>query len=286
MTTIAHLHRIIFVVSATITLGPLAEAAPITFNTALPLSEDEGVVRQQIIYSHTSDYRLGVRREVDTFKSVSVAGYGVTSKLAVFGVVPIVKRDIETGPVSNSVSGLGDATLFARYQIYQKDGPGRTMRLAPFAGVVLPTGETGRTGDGSTDVFGGLVLTAASTDWNFDTQIKYVANGKANGLQRGNTISLDGSLQYRLHPGKIDAQTSGFLFTVIEASLSHAENDQRAGIDDANSGGDLLILSPGLQYATRRWIAEAAIRVPVLTNLNGTALAPDYSVLASLRVNF
>jgi len=286
MKTLFPLRRNLCAFGALVALAPLAEAAPITFNTALPLSEGEGVVRQQIIYSHASDDRLGLRREVDTFKSVSVAGYGVTSKLAVFGVLPIVKRDTEIGPVSNSVSGLGDATLFARYQIYQKDGPGRTMRLAPFAGVVLPTGETGLTGDGSTDVFGGLVLTAASTDWNFDTQIKYVANGQANGLQRGNTISLDGSLQYRLRPGKIDAQTTGFLFGVIEASLSHAENDQLAGIDDANTGGDLLILSPGLQYATRRWIAEAAIRVPVSTNLNGTALAPDYSVLASLRVNF
>ncbi|MEE9380713.1 MAG: transporter [Hyphomonadaceae bacterium] len=264
----------------------MAMAAPITFNTALPLSEEEGVVRQQIIYSHASDDQLGVHREVDTFKSVSVAGYGVTSKLAVFGVLPIVKRDIEIGPVSNSVSGLGDATLFARYQIYQKDGPGRTMRLAPFAGVVLPTGETGRTGDGSTDVFGGLVLTAASTDWNFDTQIKYVANGKANGLQRGNTISLDASFQYRVFPGKITANTEGFTFAVLEANITQSDRNQLAGLVDANSGGEIITLSPGLQYATRRWIAEAAIGLPIITNLNGTALAPDYSVRASVRVNF
>ncbi len=58
------------------------------------------------------------------------------------------------------------------------------------------------------------------------------------------------------------------------------------GVDDPNSGGIQVFVSPGVQYAAKRWIAEAAVRIPVVNDLNGDALEPDYSIITSLRVNF
>ncbi len=187
-------------------------AAPIATNTALPLSADEIIVRQQFVMTRSSDRITGISRRVDRFESRTVLGYGYSSKLALFGVLPLVDVSTEIGAASASEFGLGDAALFARYEVFRSDRPGRTLRIAPYAGVRLPTGRDGKTGDGSVDVFG--------------------------------------------------------------------------GVTNPNSGGFQLYLTPGLQYATRRWIADLGVKVPVVNDLNGMALEPDYSILTSIRINF
>lgn len=263
-----------------------ASAAPITFNTALPISTGEALFRQQFIVTRASDKLFGVSRSVTTFQSVSVVGYGPARRTAVFGVLPVVHIDQEVGSERAEATGLGDSKLFARYEIFRADGPGRTFRLSPFAGVTVPTGEEDETGDGSLDVFGGLIATFAMTDWVFDGQAQYVANREANGFERGDQASFDVSLQYRLLPNRLETSTSGFLFGVIEANVSYLGEDRLFGVDDPNSGGVVVSVSPGVQYAAKRWIAEAAVRIPVAADLNGNALEPDYSVIASLRLNF
>ncbi|MDQ7019657.1 MAG: transporter [Robiginitomaculum sp.] len=263
-----------------------AFAAPITFNTALPVSKGEFLARQQFIVTNLSDRLGGMKRDVTVRAGVSVLGYGVTPKLAVFGVAPLVNIDREIGTMNRNDTGLGDATVFARYEIYRKDRPGKTIRIAPFAGLTLPTGRTGKTGDGSTDGFAGLIFTAASTNWNFDSQIKYTVNRRAKGFARGDTISADASLQYRLSPNAITVSTHGFLYGVMEANLTQLQRDRLGGLINPDSGGTQAFLSPGLQYATRRWIAETALKIPVVNDLHGAALAPNYSLITSLRFNF
>lgn len=264
----------------------ISSAAPITFNTALPVSDEEVIVREQFIFAHSSDDVLGFQREVDQFTALTVVGYGVTSRLAVFGILPVTHINREIDGNDTDVTGLGDSMLFARYEIFRRDNRGRTLRVAPFAGVRVPTGEDGRTGDGSTDVFGGLILTSASVKFNLDAQVAYNINREADGVETGDSVSFDGSLQYRLLPMKITAETRGFLFGVLEGNVTHNDETQIAGVRNLNSGGTQISISPGIQYATQRWIADLAVRIPVLNNLNGTALAPDFSVLTSFRVNF
>ncbi len=72
-------------------------AAPISTNTALPLSADEIIVREQFIMTRSSDHLSGTRREVDRFELRTVLGFGATSKLALFGVLPLVYVDREFG---------------------------------------------------------------------------------------------------------------------------------------------------------------------------------------------
>ena len=261
-------------------------AAPIATNTALPLSTDELIIRQQFVMTRSSDQISGISRSVDRFESRTVLGYGFTSKLAVFGVLPLVDISADIGATSSSEFGLGDSALFARYEVYRSDRPGQTLRIAPYAGVRLPTGRDGKTGDGSTDVFGGLITTMASTQWVLDSQLRYDHNREADGFERGDSTSFETSFQYRLSPGSITQETNAFIFGVIELSANYYERNQMGAVTDPNSGGFQLFLTPGLQYSTRRWIADFGVKVPVLNDLNGTALEPDYSVLASIRVNF
>lgn len=261
-------------------------AAPITFNTALPVSDGEFILREQIILTQSSDDQNGIERDVTNVKAVSVIGYGVAQDLAIFAILPVVNIDRRIGATSSNVTGFGDATIMLRKEAVRWDGPGRTTRIAPFAGVIVPTGRRGRTGDGSLDLFAGAVLTVAATDMVFDSQIKYIANRKARGFARGDAISADASVQYRLFPKDVSDASNGFLFGVLEANITRSAKNRLAGIADPNSGGTQVSLSPGIQYAAKRWIAEAAVKIPVVNDLNGSALAPDYSIIVGIRLNF
>ena len=257
-------------------------AAPITFNTALPVSEDEIILRQQFIFTQAS----GPDTEIDSLTSVTVGGYGISSKWAVFGVLPVTHIEREAQGVESDTFGLGDAVLFSRYEILRFDKKGATTRVAPILGVRLPTGETGETSDGSLDVFGGLVATVATTDYNLGGQIIYTANRQTNEFEAGDTLAVDASLQYRVWPKSLSADTKGFLFGVIEGNVTWQDDARFSGARTEQSSGTSFSLSPGLQYVTQRWIVEAAVTIPVANDFSGNPVRPDYSALTSLRVNF
>ncbi len=120
----------------------------------------------------------------------------------------------------------------------------------------------------------------------FDSQIKYVINNEAEGFERGDMASADASLQFRLYPQSISAISEGFLFGVLEANVTHFDEDRFAGVNKPSSGGVQVLVSPGVQYAQKRWIAETAVRIPVINDFNGDALEQDYSIIVSLRTNF
>ena len=285
-------------------VGGSADAwgAPITFNTAMPVPKGVFVFREQFIVVQSGDDPSGADRDRTALAAVSVLGYGVSGKLAVFGVLPYVDKalDISVGGVrqNRSTRGLGDLTLFGRYTVYQDDQPGRTFRVAPFVGVKAPTGKDDETdalgrlppsvqiSTGAWDVFGGGVVTYQTLDFQIDSQLSYRANGEANNFKASNVARLDASLQYRLWPRTLGGGVPGFLYGVLEAGLVYQDSDQVSGIDDPNSGGTTLFLTPGLQYVTKRWIVEGGVQVPVVQNLNGSALENDYVVRAGFRFNF
>ena len=80
--------------------------------------------------------------------------------------------------------------------------------------------------------------------------------------------------------------TTAFVFGVLELSANHYKHNRLGGVTDPNSGGFQLYLTPGLQYATRRWVADLGVTVPIVNDLNGTALEPDSSILTSSRIDF
>ncbi len=283
-------------------LAGTAWSAPITFNTALPVAEGEFVIREQFVLNQSGDDPSGADRDRTAWSVVSALGYGIYSDLAIFGVVPYVAKELEltTGGArrSRGAKGLGDISLFGRYTLFRDDAPGRTFRIAPFVGLEMPTGDDGETdalgrlpasvqpGSGSWDPFGGVVLTYQTLDFQIDAQASYKANTEANDFEFGDVARLDTSLQYRVLPRKLGSGVPGFLYGVLEANLIHQDKNEISGVKDPNSGGTRLFLVPGLQYVTKRWIVEAAVQVPIVQDLNGTALENDYVVRVSFRVNF
>ena len=141
-------------------------------------------------------------------------------------------------------------------------------------------------GSGSWDLFAGLVLTHQTLKDQIDSQLSVRFNNQANGFEAGDEARWDLSWQHRLWPRELKGGVPGFLYGVLESNLVYQGKNAVNGVKDADSGGTTLFLAPGLQYVTKRWIAETAIQLPVVQDLNGTALENDYIVRAGIRFNF
>lgn len=277
-----------------------AWSAPITFNTALPVAEGEFIVREQFILNQSGDDPAARDRTV--WSVVSILGYGVNSDLAIFGVAPYVSKQLKLTingmRVTRRADGPGDMKFFGRYTIFKNNFRGGNFRIAPFAGIEIPTGDSDRSdasgrlpaslqpGSGSWDPFGGIVITYQTLDFQIDLQARYQDNRQANGFEFGNIAELNASVQYRLWPEELSSGVTGFLYGVMEINFIYADKNRISGFDDPDSGGTRLFLVPGVQYVTKRWIVEAAIQLPVVQDLNGMSLENGYIARTGLRFNF
>jgi len=302
---VAARHRLAFggcLIALCAASGP-ALAAPITFNTALPVATGEFVLREQFFFIESSEDPGPAERDLEVVGGVSVLGYGATGDLALFGALPVLDKSLELdapgGPrIERGDAGIGDVRLFGRYTAFRDDVPGRTFRIAPFAGVELPTGDDderdrfGRLppplqlGSGSVDPFFGVVGTRQTLDYQIDVQASYQVNTEANDFEFGDVLRFDASLQYRLWPRELGPGVPGFVYGIVEANVIHQNRNRIGGAKDPDSGGTTLFLDPGVQYVTRRWVLEAVAQLPVLQDLNGDALETDFIVRAGFRVNF
>ncbi len=276
-------------------------AAPITFNTALPVAKGQFLLREQLVISQSGNDPSAANRDRREIAAVSALGYGISRHWAAFAVLPyrdIVLKLDSTGQRSNRQNrGIGDLSLFTRYTAYQRDRQGETLRIAPFLGIKVPTGDnkTGdqygtlpppvQTGSGSQDYFGGVVLTWQTLRYQFDGQISYRANNEADGFEAGDILRLDGSYQHRLWRSNTNG-IPDYLYGVIEVNFIHQDKNRISGREDPNSNGERLFLAPGMQYVSKRWIIEASVQLPLRQRLHGTALENDYILRSGFRFNF
>lgn len=291
MLTRCHSALMIVMGGLVLAMTSMARAAPITFNTALPVSEDQIVVRDLLIVSHgaSQDNSQAMRIEQTQITNLLIAGYGLTPKLAIFGTLPLTHIDRQVGDISETGSGVGDATVFARYELLRQDNKGQTTRLASFSGLRVPTGksqQTLATGKGGTDILAGLIFTQARLAHAFGAQVSWEIRGGNAGLTRSNQLAFDGSLQYRILPKSISETTRGFVYGVLEGNLTHSGDRNIGGVAVPESGGVRAFIAPGLQYVTQRWIADIAVQLPVMRPVSLTPFTPDVSVFAGIRFNF
>lgn len=276
--------------------------AQITTNTALPVAKGEGILRLQSRILRSTGDPTSMDRDLTVVAFPVVGVFGVHPRLAVFGVVPIISKNMNvsnsTGRIERSTFGIGDVRVFVRYTAFQKNKRGQTIRVAPFIGVEAPTGndsevdEFGRLpqpfqlGSGSWDPFAGIVFTWQTLDWQLDASPSYSYFAKANDFQFGEVARVDVAFKYRLLPRTLSRSVSGFFYVNLESNLLWRGRNEVNGAGDPNSGGKTWYLAPGLQYVTRRFVIEAAVQLPAAEDLGGTAVENDFVTILSTRVKF
>jgi hypothetical protein len=96
-------------------------------------------------YLRSADDSGPLNRELTVWSAPTVFVYGLTEKFTLFGIVPYLDKSLDmtalAGRQTRRVSGLGDLRFLARYTLGQWDKPGETLRLTPFIGLEVPTGD-------------------------------------------------------------------------------------------------------------------------------------------------
>ncbi len=280
--------------------GAGVRAAPIGFNTALPVSKGEALWRMMFVAGRAGSSDMGDTR-ARTLAVRNVVGYGIAPDLAVFAALPVADRRLSPAKgASRSAGGIGDASLFARWTLFARDMPGRTLRVAPFFGVKLPIGEDGRRdafgplprplqpGSGTTDLFFGVVLTRMGVDGGFDLEWRHDLRGHARGIDAGDRSRINGSFQRRLATiGSPTTKPYGLLYGLIEMGFERTRADRSvAGAGVSVPRRHQAVVRPGLQFAARRFILEGAFELPFARSRLPLVPRGRWRLLAGVRANF
>jgi len=297
------IHRLNAFAGVAMAAGLVVPADPalsgaITFNTALPVAQDTFVTRFQGIHRERVDDVAG-GREVDVDGAVAALGYGFTPDWTGIAIASYLDKELTVdtprGRVRRQAAGLGDTTLLARYSAFERNAPGKLLRVAPIVGAIAPTGESDerdalgeapaplQPGAGSWGGVAGVIVTRQTLDGEFDAALTATTRGRDEGFEPGDEIELDASYQYRLPWPPRGA--GAFSYAVLEAKGIHRDDDVVGG-KRLDNGGTEWRLTPGLQYVTRRWVVEAAVELPAADDLPDTALRDETFWHVGARFNF
>ena len=299
-------HTFIFLITTILILGmSYTPAWAVSINSPVGLTPYKGqkIIRTQVKYKRVSDDPTSLDRDTWVLSIPTTFVYGFTEKFAGIATIPYIYKKQRTNSGSDRItrktSGLGDITLLGKYRIYTKDSPGATSRLSLLGGLELPTGRSGdsdsvgklsrtfQTGSGSWDPILGAAFSNQTLDDEWDYNLTYQFNTEAHNFEFGDVLKYTVAYQKRLLPWELpDEGVYTQLNAVLELNGEWKQRNRDTSGSVNASGGNTIYLSPGLQIASKHFVAETSVQLPVFQDLNGTQVETDYVIVTSLRVTF
>lgn len=261
--------------------------------------------------------RDGERTELYSVTQLGVAygfGQGFSGQLT----LPLVARTFDEysrfSKRTRTDTGIGDMVLSGHYTLYHADTPNRAFRVTSYAGVKVPTGDTGSLNqldeseeEAPVGVFGRDHVAAASLgadalnfgSGSFDFPFGASASVRyerafLTGLAQY-TVRTEGSFDYEFGDGLALNLSSGyFLVHSDEGSLDarvvvsgeRKADDRREGTSIPESDLTHLFLGPAIQWGSNSgWLASVSVEIPVYRDQR-TGVKPDYRLQASVGSRF
>lgn len=213
-------------------------------------------------------------------------------------------QDVES---LGDASGLGDIRLFLTHNILRDSARGRNAAL--LVGVKAPTGETERRspegelletefqpGSGSWDGMVGGAISGGLGPVELAGNLLFTVTGEGSqSTDLGNSLAFNGAVSYRIgqatgdhhhgHGAVAAPHSHTRVDLILELNGEWRARKTVAGAEDNNHGGTLVFLSPGIHVSgDHGWGLSLSAGVPVITNLNGFQVEPDYRLIATLGV--
>jgi hypothetical protein len=118
-------------------------------------------------------------------------------------------------------------------------------------------------------------------------------------LASPSAMRLGGSFDGMMHHGGVDHSAAGHTQVhtpgrvdelALDVSLGlngfWSGQQQIAGVRDDNTGGNLLLITPGLRLSTDRWAGFVNVGLPVVRDLNGIQSDPKWQLSTGVSVQF
>lgn len=308
--------RRVVLVGICLLIGPRAtraQALPFHTETAITAGFNENAARHFVSVLGRSGLVDDGRslpdpmdRDVDALAVVNGVVLGAFTPLwTVSAVVPWVRKTMELGSDAGSrmryeTSGIGDALLRTKWVFYRNDRPGATTRLAIRGTVKVPTGGTDarlpsgpvaprrlQVGTGTWDAESMLVFTNTDGRWGIHGNLGGRLGGRDDGFEAGDVLVYGAALAFRLLPATYESLQDRTVVGYLELNGDVAGHDAVDGTRDLDSGGHVLLISPGLQWIPEPWLlAEASLQVPVIQSLHGAQLSHETRLQVGIRYRF
>ncbi len=217
--------------------------------------------------------------------------YGITQDLTVGLAVPLVQRRSERGlapgvsQVDRDATGVGDALLRAKWRFFHRFSGSTQYHAAIVGGVKVPLGNTGSDpplGSGSTDYLAGATVSRDGLRSYVWASALLRLNGEAFGRKRGNEYRYDAAVGIRPW---IPRYTGLDLLPLVEVNGVTADRTVVNGLEQADTGGTVVAISPGFWLTHRNWALKGAVKLPVFQELRGSQPEFDYTVVFSIETH-
>ena len=227
--------------------------------------------------------------------------HGIRPDLTLSLLVPFVHEELRfdgaSGRETRESGGLGDVTLLAKYRLFKEDWHLGSFNWTAFAGTELPTGETHATdegmrlppslqpGSGSWDPIAATAATYEIDRFKLNGVLLYEHSGEgAQSYKFGDVFVAEIKPGYRLvvekFPGPLLRADFGIQWRLEFPAEQHGDRL-------ADSGGDTLLLTPGLVFWPRPWWGVVlTAELPIYRDLEGQQLAPDFGISFSFSYRF
>ncbi|MBF0344481.1 MAG: transporter [Nitrospirae bacterium] len=252
---------------------------------------------------------------MEMIKETLTTAYGFTPNFTAFISIPHVKNTMNmtmgmgmgtakqwSEQPMEPVENIGDITAMGLYRIYTNDDKLPTDTITLGAGIKTPTGNytergsSGRfihahmqTGTGSWDPIFSLMYARMMSPFLIQADVTYqLSNRNPEGYKFGDSLSLNALGKFAI--------SSDFNLTSSLTYLHLNKADDKDGkytnlkslMDDpANTGGDSIWFSPGVQaLPTKDSMIDIKVQIPVWERVNGTQLVSRYRILLGLSYNF
>jgi hypothetical protein len=73
---------------------------------------------------------------------------------------------------------------------------------------------------------------------------------------------------------------------VFELNGEWQARQEIAGVTDPNSGGNVVLVSPGIRLSHDKWSSFISVGIPIVNDLNGVQAEPAWRILTGVAVNF
>ena len=192
--------------------------------------------------------------------------YNVTTKFQIGGIFPFKIINPKNG---EAVSGFSDMTIFAKYQLYKKDGKAKTFRILANIKQTFPTGKTSSMpaiGSGLSQTYIGFIVGKISTRAGFYSDFGYTITNKGASDNFSYNFSVGVPLLEQKYPQKQLNTFLEFNGNYLFDSYIHT-----------------VFISPGLQFIPgRRFLLEASFQIPIIQqNINTNRI--NYMLLVGTR---
>jgi len=253
---------------------------------------------------------------MDMMKYTLTAGYGFNSRFKAFVSLPFVRNTMDMTSSQGAMlgwmdmtmeptSGAGDATVMGLYRLYRNRDIRPTDAVTLGFGLKAPTGSSTersssgslihahmQPGTGSWDPLLTIMYTKVVDQFllQADATYQYTTRNR-EGYEFGDSTAVGFSGKYAVM--KEFGINAGLTFLQVgrasdkDGKYYNPATNNSLMDDPANTGGNSLWFSPGVQVFPKKNLAlDAKVQLPVWERVNGIQLVSSYRVLAGISYNF